>query len=451
MKIKAIALYDFAGNADADEISFQAGEILTITSMHSDDGWWEGISASGQKGVFPELYVELMPPHDEAEADLQSPDDRIPTPPHFFPESPLPPSIENQQTAKRPPLFSGVPDVPATPPPESSAHRLSTSGAMAVQLAAKLKEAHVSPMPRTVSNADSVWSNGGISNSSYQDGPEGDINLASGDNSLLEDSRQTGGPPLRRSLNRFCHFVASGAEAFLLRDRPEEDVHVLEGRSSISLASCGPKWSEESSVDKYDISLLRFENKSKFAGTKHYVAYEIREENSNSTVWRRYKHFLWLHNILASKFATLCLPPLPEKQAQGRFADEFVEQRRRALERYLRRLSRHPVVRDSTVFHLFITCADERAWKFGKRASEKDPIQGSRFLQTVDVLNNVVPEDGDAEQTSAFAKFVRSMKLNDEALIEAHSGFIYAAPSTFLSVIFLSYLTLLFSVPACLQ
>jgi hypothetical protein len=41
----------------------------------------------------------------------------------------------------------------------------------------------------------------------------------------------------------------------------------------------------------------------------------------------------------------LGLPPLPEKQYSGRFADDFIELRRGDLERWLQRLVRHPVVR----------------------------------------------------------------------------------------------------------
>ncbi|KAH9948829.1 hypothetical protein B0H21DRAFT_731329 [Amylocystis lapponica] len=48
-----------------DEISLQEGELITLTDgltggRNYADGWWEGIDASGKKGIFPSNYVELV-------------------------------------------------------------------------------------------------------------------------------------------------------------------------------------------------------------------------------------------------------------------------------------------------------------------------------------------------------------------------------------------------------
>ena len=58
--MKAVALYDFDGNKSAEELTFKVGDILTVTNTSTDDGWWEGITAAGQEGIFPELYVQLL-------------------------------------------------------------------------------------------------------------------------------------------------------------------------------------------------------------------------------------------------------------------------------------------------------------------------------------------------------------------------------------------------------
>lgn len=55
---KAKALYDFQGNAEQNELSFSAGDEVTIIRQDIGDGWWEG-EANGQSGLFPESYVEL--------------------------------------------------------------------------------------------------------------------------------------------------------------------------------------------------------------------------------------------------------------------------------------------------------------------------------------------------------------------------------------------------------
>jgi hypothetical protein len=60
MTCRAIALFDFVGNEEAEELSFKAGDMLHVTQSDLGDGWWEGRTASGQLGVFPELYVQLL-------------------------------------------------------------------------------------------------------------------------------------------------------------------------------------------------------------------------------------------------------------------------------------------------------------------------------------------------------------------------------------------------------
>ena len=118
------------------------------------------------------------------------------------------------------------------------------------------------------------------------------------------------------------------------------------------------------------------------------------KQKSKIAVYRRYKHFEWLHQMLKQKFSSLCLPPLPDKTGSSRFLPESIESRQRSLERYIQRLARHPVVRDSELFRLFVSCTDDAAWKMGKRNALQDPIKGEQFLQTVAVRNSDVCEDG---------------------------------------------------------
>jgi len=53
----ATALYDYAGEADGD-LSFGAGEIITIHDTSDPGGWWQG-ELNGVIGVFPSNFVQL--------------------------------------------------------------------------------------------------------------------------------------------------------------------------------------------------------------------------------------------------------------------------------------------------------------------------------------------------------------------------------------------------------
>ena len=76
-------------------------------------------------------------------------------------------------------------------------------------------------------------------------------------------------------------------------------------------------------------------------------------------VERRFKHFDWLHARIGNKFTVMIFGALPDKQMSGRFEEDFIERRRLALERYMNRLARHPVISKSTVFQHFLNCTDE--------------------------------------------------------------------------------------------
>lgn len=55
-------LYDFEAQPDTGELSIVCGEVLTVIRTDVGEGWWEGMSTSGETGLFPEAYVRVSPP-----------------------------------------------------------------------------------------------------------------------------------------------------------------------------------------------------------------------------------------------------------------------------------------------------------------------------------------------------------------------------------------------------
>lgn len=92
-----------------------------------------------------------------------------------------------------------------------------------------------------------------------------------------------------------------------------------------------------------------------------YMSYKISTKTSlpqfkfpSFCVIRRFSDFVWLHDELNKEFAGIIIPPLPEKLMVGRFSPEFVETRRRALEKFLGRIGVHPLLRQSDNFRSFL-------------------------------------------------------------------------------------------------
>jgi len=77
-----------------------------------------------------------------------------------------------------------------------------------------------------------------------------------------------------------------------------------------------------------------------------------------SSVLRRYSDFLWLYERLHRERAGSIVPPLPEKQAVSRFSPEFVEDRRRSLEKFLRRVVLHPELWNAECLATFLRADD---------------------------------------------------------------------------------------------
>lgn len=88
-----------------------------------------------------------------------------------------------------------------------------------------------------------------------------------------------------------------------------------------------------------------------------------------SSVLRRYSDFLWLYERLHKQRAGAIVPPLPEKQAVSRFSPEFVEERRCALERFLRRVICHPELMDCEALGVFLR-ADDVTFQHAKNVSK---------------------------------------------------------------------------------
>ncbi|GAB4824320.1 Sorting nexin 2B [Ancistrocladus abbreviatus] len=80
-------------------------------------------------------------------------------------------------------------------------------------------------------------------------------------------------------------------------------------------------------------------------------------EGSEFSVRRRFKDVVTLADRLGESYRGFFIPPRPDKgvvESQVMHKQEFVEQRMVALEKYLRRLAAHPVIRKSNELRVFL-------------------------------------------------------------------------------------------------
>ncbi|XP_075230671.1 sorting nexin-8-like [Lycorma delicatula] len=92
---------------------------------------------------------------------------------------------------------------------------------------------------------------------------------------------------------------------------------------------------------------------------KH-VEYQVISKRFGSSVCRRYNDFIALYDLLLNRFPYRLIPKLPPKRVVGNDDAQFVEERRKALRRWLTLIARHPVLSEDQILIYFLTntCTD---------------------------------------------------------------------------------------------
>ena len=96
-------------------------------------------------------------------------------------------------------------------------------------------------------------------------------------------------------------------------------------------------------------------------------------QNSHSTTRRRFTDFVFLYKALAKEYPQCAVPPLPDKHSMAyvrgdRFAPDFTSRRAHSMQRFLKRLTLHPVLRRATILALFLETSDWNATMKGRPA-----------------------------------------------------------------------------------
>ena len=451
MALRARALYDFRSE-NPGEISLREHEVLSLCSEQDIEGWLEGINSRGDRGLFPASYVQVIrapEPGPVGDGGPGAPARYANVPPGGF--EPLP--------AAPPTSFKPPPDAfqpllqPQQAPPVSTFQPPGAGfsyGGSALQ-----------PSPQQLyggggyqasQGSDDDWDDewddsstvadepGALGSGAYPDldgsssggvGAAGRYRLSTRSDLSL-GSRSGSAPPqhhpsgakssatVSRNLNRFSTFVKSGGEAFVLG---EASGFVKDGdKLCVVLGPYGPEWQEN--PYPFQCTIDDPTKQTKFKGMKSYISYKLVPTHTQVPVHRRYKHFDWLYARLAEKFPVISVPHLPEKQATGRFEEDFISKRRKGLIWWMNHMASHPVLAQCDVFQHFLTCpssTDEKAWKQGKRKAEKDEMVGANFFLTLSTPPAAALDLQEVEsKIEGFKCFTK--KMDDSALQLNHTA-----------------------------
>ncbi|XP_062898989.1 sorting nexin-18-like [Mobula hypostoma] len=423
MALQARALYDFQSE-NVGEISVREDEVLTVYSEHDIEGWLEGANSRGERGLFPASYVQIL----RGGGDAEPPASRYANVPGGGGYDPpavmvVPPQAQPPSSFQLPacPVVSTFCPSPLVQPGVGAGglgglqHQPSGSGDDDDWDDDWDDNSTVADEPLSAVGMGGGGGGGGGGYSDFDGTGRYKVSVgsggraASGSVSSTASSKSTA--TVGRNLNRFSTFVKSGGEAFILG---EAAGFVKDGdKICVVLGSHGPEWQEN--PYPFSCSIDEPTKQTKFKGIKSYISYRLVPSHTQSQVNRRYKHFDWLYGRLVEKFPVISVPHIPEKQATGRFEEDFISKRKKGLILWMNHMTSHPVLARCDVFQHFLTCKDEKAWKQGKRKAEKDDMVGANFFLTLSTPPTPLDLQEVESRVDGFKAFTKRM---DESVFQ---------------------------------
>lgn len=152
------------------------------------------------------------------------------------------------------------------------------------------------------------------------------------------------------------------------------------------------------SLDKIGIHVEVTDPEKHGDGLDAYCTYKVATwttwknfQSESFFVRRRYNDFDWLKNEINKKYPHLITPPLPDRhrlEYLDRFNPDFLERRRRALEKFLMRIAQHPGLRNEPAYHQFL---EAKSWALPV-ATGQSKAQATLDDVAVFVKNAIAPK-----------------------------------------------------------
>lgn len=120
-----------------------------------------------------------------------------------------------------------------------------------------------------------------------------------------------------------------------------------------------------------------------------HITYCVRDSNYGPMVDRRYSDFIWLVERLEANYPGVIIPPLPPKNALGRFNESFIESRRIALERFMNKVVKHRKLGKSTDLETFVRAPDKQ-FEVVKKETSKTVLSKTTTWIGSAISNNTV-------------------------------------------------------------
>jgi len=132
---------------------------------------------------------------------------------------------------------------------------------------------------------------------------------------------------------------------------------------------------------------------------RSYVAYTLRvrkvKDGVESSTFRRFSDFLWIHDTLVNKYPSCVIPPMPEKSLTGNFEPALMMFRSRELTRFVQRVASHPTLSADDDFEFFLMAPWDDFTAKRSASPVKDSVVGSIFSSVLNAFGGKVEDTDD--------------------------------------------------------
>ena len=155
--------------------------------------------------------------------------------------------------------------------------------------------------------------------------------------------------------------------------------------------------------------------------SKSYVTYLMQTTPMNYTIRKRYSDFEWLRNILSTIYINCVIPPLCKKNYSDRFSEVLISKRTRSIEKFMKGILIHPIMRNSDIFYKFISI--EKEADFEKKKKEYNRVTSPSSLNSIKSLDGQLKVTVSKEKEIYFENIKDYVNLNEDILQKITKGY----------------------------
>ena len=155
--------------------------------------------------------------------------------------------------------------------------------------------------------------------------------------------------------------------------------------------------------------------------TKSYVTYLMETTPLDFKLRKRYSDFEWLRHILSIIYVNCVIPPLCKKNFSDRFNELLIAKRTRSIEKFMKGILIHPLMRHDEIFYNFISTENESDFEKKKKIYNK--ITSPSSLKHVKSLTGQLNVSINKEKETYFQNIKNNVDFNINTLQKITKGY----------------------------